>query len=51
MRSPDGQPEYLIFQTVDINAEVQARENLKASEERNRVLAAGLQSELSSAAR
>ena len=51
VRDGDGHVEVLIAQINDITAEVQSRERLVISEERNRVLAQGLQSELSSAAK
>ncbi|MFN8071663.1 MAG: PAS domain S-box protein [Mycobacterium sp.] len=51
VRDGDGHVEVIIVQINDITAEVQSRERLVISEERNRVLAQGLQSELSSAAK
>lgn len=50
VRTPDGEVEHMICQIVDITAEMQAREQLLISEERNRVLAQDLQAELNSAA-
>ena len=51
LRAADGQVEIFIGQITDVTAEIQAREQLVASEEHNRALARGLQSELGSAAR
>ena len=51
VRDRDGHVEVLIVQINDITAEVQSRQELLISEERNRALAQGLQAELSSAAR
>lgn len=51
VRDEDGHVEVFVSQINDITAEVQSREGLLLSEERNRVLAQGLQSELSSAAK
>ena len=51
VRDGDGHVEVFVSQINDITAEVQAREELLLSEERNRVLAQGLQSELNSAAK
>ncbi len=51
LRRADGSIEYSIGQIADITAEVQARERLVASEERNRELAEGIQAELGSAAK
>ncbi len=50
VRDEDGHVEILIAQVNDITAEVRAREELINSEQRNRVLAQGLQSELNNAA-
>lgn len=51
IRDDDGKLEHVVALITDVTAEIQAREGLIASEERNRVLAEGLQSELDSAAR
>ena len=51
VRDDNGKLEHMVALITDVTDEMQARERLVASEARNRVLAQGLQSELSSAAR
>ena len=51
VRDDNGKLEHMVALITDVTAEMQARELLVASEESNRVLAEGLQSELNGAAR
>lgn len=50
IRSPDGGVECILFQIGDITAEVEAREQLAASEKQNRLLAQTLQYDIDDAA-